>query len=169
MGLCLRPISLPGRCGVVWLGLGFAWVHFPVLPAPPHPNSVGGVSLQPGLFPEVQQGSRHPLAFPDRRGERRRGWGPARKREEAGWVGWGQVALCSHLPSSRAPPRVALQPEQSPTPAPLLPMDFSGPNAPRSPAPEKRERGVRRRGGREWPRLGAPRGLAYPTVTLQSH
>ena len=104
MGLCLRPISLPGRCGVVWLGPGCAWVHFPVLLALPHPNSVGGVSLQPGLFPEVQQGSRHPLVFPDRRGAGRRGWGPARKREEAGWVGWGQVALCSHLPSSRAPP-----------------------------------------------------------------
>ena len=113
MGLCLQPISLPGRCGVVWPGLGCAWVHFPALPAPPRPSSVRGVSLQPGLFPEVQQGSRHPLAFPDHRGAGRRGWGPARKQEEAGgWGGAGGSLQPSALfqgsppgsPLSRVPP-----------------------------------------------------------------
>lgn len=72
---------------------------------------------------------------------------PGSEKRLGGWGGgrWLSAAICP-LPVPR-PPRVALQPEQSPTPAPLLPVDFSGPNAPRSPAPEKRERGVRRRGG----------------------
>lgn len=107
MGLCLRPISLPGRCGVVWLGLGFAWVHFPVLPTAPPTPTLSGVFLSSlAYFLRVQQGQQTPSwPFPDRRGERRRGWGPASKREEAGWVGWGQVALCSHLPSSRVLPQ----------------------------------------------------------------
>lgn len=67
--------------------------------------------------------------------EARRGW----------WVGWGRWLSAAICPLPGLPSRVA--PEQSPTPAPLLPVDFSGPNVPRSPTPGKKERGVRRREG----------------------
>lgn len=91
--------------------------------------------------------------------------GTGQQARRAGWVGWGQVALCSHLPLPPCSLGLPCSLSRVP-PCSLLPMDFSGPNAP-GVQPLKRGREGEEERGREWPRLGAPEAwLIQPSLRV---